>query len=124
MNFANAQEHVPEAECNNRVVKERVRTTYPTGDVRPTKKQLSDRRCTADQEAIGWDYAFQGYLSTKWARAQNVEHPHSTALGIRQQWLKAVIRAMQDVNSALWDERIVGRAQPHSTSNSGKQKNT
>ncbi|KAI2501792.1 Reverse transcriptase (RNA-dependent DNA polymerase) [Fragilaria crotonensis] len=28
MNFANAQEHVPEAERNNRVIKERVRATY------------------------------------------------------------------------------------------------
>lgn len=28
MNFANAQEHVPEAERNNRIIKERVRATY------------------------------------------------------------------------------------------------
>ena len=28
MNFANPQEHVPEAERNNRVIKERVRATY------------------------------------------------------------------------------------------------
>ena len=28
MNFANPQEHVPEAERNNRVIKERVRVTY------------------------------------------------------------------------------------------------
>ena len=27
MNFANAQEHVPEAECNNRIIKECVRAT-------------------------------------------------------------------------------------------------
>ena len=28
MNYASAQEHVPEAERNNRVIKERVRATY------------------------------------------------------------------------------------------------
>ena len=28
MNFSNPQEHVPEAERNNRVIKERVRATY------------------------------------------------------------------------------------------------
>jgi hypothetical protein len=28
MNFANPQEHVPEAERNNRVIKERIRATY------------------------------------------------------------------------------------------------
>ncbi len=28
MNYANPQEHVPEAECNNQVIKERVRATY------------------------------------------------------------------------------------------------
>ena len=28
MNYANPQEHVPEAERNNRVIKERMRTAY------------------------------------------------------------------------------------------------
>ena len=28
MNFSNPQEHVPEAERNNRVIKERIRATY------------------------------------------------------------------------------------------------
>jgi hypothetical protein len=28
MNYANPQEHVPEAERNNRTIKERIRTTY------------------------------------------------------------------------------------------------
>jgi hypothetical protein len=47
-----------------------------------------------EQQAIGWELAFRGYLSSKWAQAQQLEHPKSTLSGIRQQWCKEVVNAL------------------------------
>jgi hypothetical protein len=57
-----------------------------------------------EQEAIGWNYAFRGYLSYSWTHLQHQEHPRSTAQGLRRQELfyfkegkvKLLIRSMME----------------------------
>ena len=44
----------------------------------PERVKQPLREAMLDQEAIGWNFAFRGYLSIQWARAQKVEHPKST----------------------------------------------
>jgi len=63
------------------------------------------RRAMVDQAAIGWHYAFRGYLSTQWIQAQHAEHPKSTVIGLRRQWLKYVIRAIWRSTVTQWEER-------------------
>ena len=71
----------------------------------PQQAAETIQRAMRDQEDIGWQFAFRGYLSVQWVQAQQGEHSRSTETGIRQKWLKAVIRAIWDVTSALWEER-------------------
>ena len=54
---------------------------------------------------IGWNYAFRGYLTSQWAFCQQSEHPRSTLQGIKQQWLKPVIRATWTATTKMWKAR-------------------
>ena len=72
------------------------------------------RQAILDQHAIGWTYAVRGYLCTQWLLAQQAEHPKSTLIGIRQQWLKPVIREIWVANMSLWESR---NKSLHSTGN-------
>jgi hypothetical protein len=63
------------------------------------------RQALAEQESIGWEYAFRGYLSSKWAVAQLQEHPRSTERGIRQHWLRSVIKELWTFHLAMWETR-------------------
>jgi hypothetical protein len=63
------------------------------------------QRAMTEQAAIGWNFAFRGYLSYQWVNAQHAEHPKSSMTGIRQQWLKAIIRQIWAVTRLQWDER-------------------
>ena len=71
----------------------------------PEPLSLQLHRATQEQLAIGWNFALRGYLSVTWVLCQSLEHPKSSQMGIQQQWLKAVIRAIWDTFLALWDER-------------------
>ena len=58
-----------------------------------------------EQHLIGWEFAFRGYLSSKWTLAQQLEHPKSSIQGIRQQWLRSVIKGIWSFTFTLWDTR-------------------
>jgi hypothetical protein len=62
-------------------------------------------RAMHEQEGIGWHLAYRGYLSTSWVTAQWEEHPKSTEQGIRQQWMKTVVREIWNMTVELWGER-------------------
>ncbi len=63
------------------------------------------RQAILDQDAIGWNYAFQGYLSTQWVCAQHAEHPKSTKDRLCQQWLKIIICKIWKVVTIMCEER-------------------
>ena len=71
----------------------------------PTQFHSLLSRAIQEQEAIGWNYAFRGYLSYSWLHLQHQEHPKSTAQGLRRQWLKFVIREIWKATVTLWKER-------------------
>ncbi len=65
-----------------------------------------------EQNAIGWDQAIQGYLSTTWVEAYRTEHPKTTIMGARNQWLKQIILALWKLSATFWETR---NTQLHST---------
>ena len=48
---------------------------------------------------------FRGYLSVTWTKAQHLEHPRSTEVGIRRQWLTKVITALWTFSMSMWNTR-------------------
>jgi hypothetical protein len=58
-----------------------------------------------EQTLIGWEPAFQGFLSTKWLTAQHHEHQRSSTTGLKSQWLQPVIQAIWKVALSHWDTR-------------------
>jgi hypothetical protein len=58
-----------------------------------------------EQEQIGWNLVFRGYVSTAWVVAQHQEHPSATIQGLRQQWLKPVIRELWVAVISQWEKR-------------------
>ncbi len=71
-----------------------------TQDLKTTIQQA-----VQEQQVIGWNFALRGFLSTKWTAAYGFEHPHSTPEGIRDTWLKPIIRALWQFQSTMWDLR-------------------
>jgi hypothetical protein len=71
----------------------------------PTIGHTALRHAIQAQQAIGWGYAFRGYLTLHWTQAQQVAHPRATLLGIRRQWLKYVIREIWGMQLVMWEER-------------------
>jgi hypothetical protein len=63
------------------------------------------RRAMQEQEQIGWNLVFRGYVSTAWVVAQHQEHPSATIQGLRQQWLKPVIRELWVAVISQWEKR-------------------
>ncbi len=47
-----------------------------------------------EQTSIAWEFAFYGYLSSKWLFLQQLECPKSSIQGTRAQWTKPVILAL------------------------------
>jgi hypothetical protein len=58
-----------------------------------------------EQQLIGWDMAFRGFLSSTWLQAQHSEHPKSSIIGLRNQWIKPVIQAIWKVSLSHWEAR-------------------
>ncbi len=57
------------------------------------------------KERIAWEFAFGGYLSSKWATVQQSKHPCSTPERIQQQWLSSIIKELWNFQFTLWEWR-------------------
>ncbi len=73
-----------------------------------------------EQQDIGWNFAFWGYLSNKWCKAQQMKHSQSTLMGIKTLWGKEIIHALWQFSGTLWE---ASNKQVHNPTNSAHDTN-